>query len=300
MISIVIPCYNCYDCIDRAFNSILVQTFKDIEVILVDNNSTDNTYQKLLALKNDHPELVKVFKEDKKGAPAARNKGLMHAKGEYIQFLDADDQLKPHKLETQYNIAKSEGAEIVIGNHVLQYNIDGEIKSHVKYAETNCWEGLVTSNLGITSANLWNKRSVIKAGGWDNDLTSSQEYDLLFRLLKNDAKFAFDKSVQTIIHKSANSISKSTNQQKLVGIITNRINLRHRIKLYLAQTGKLSNKLDKMIDTYIYNELMTQYNDIPDFVRQYLKSNKLNVFLLQSFKIRLRHFLKKPAAVKFS
>src|SRR3954469_11137836 len=99
MISIVIPCFNCEPFIQRAFNSVINQTFQNWELLLVNNNSTDNTQEVLLALQKQFPEKIKVLFEERRGAPCARNKGLREANGDWIQFLDADDEIKPDKLE---------------------------------------------------------------------------------------------------------------------------------------------------------------------------------------------------------
>jgi hypothetical protein len=76
--------------------------------------------------------------------------------------------------------------------------------------DSNIWKGLITSNLGITSSNLWRTASsLLRVKGWDEDLSSSQEYDLLFRLLKGRANVSVDKSLNTIIHFSTNSDIKN-------------------------------------------------------------------------------------------
>ena len=90
VVSIIIPCFNAEDCIQRSLDSALAQTYEAVEIICVDNGSTDNTWGKLEGFKVEHPELV-LLKEAQKGAGAARNCGLRAAKGEWIQFLDADD-----------------------------------------------------------------------------------------------------------------------------------------------------------------------------------------------------------------
>src|SRR5436190_23584848 len=101
MVSVIIPCYNCEKYITRAIESVLLQTHVNYEIIVVNNNSTDNTVNILNTYVSRHPHLIRLFHEYKKGAPAARNKGLYEANGEWIQYLDADDELMPDKLERQ-------------------------------------------------------------------------------------------------------------------------------------------------------------------------------------------------------
>lgn len=93
LVSIVIPCYNGASTVIEAIQSALDQTYKDIEVIVVDDGSTDdssNIIQKLIA---SEPK-ISLYHQKNRGLSAARNYGLSHARGEYVIFLDADDKLK--------------------------------------------------------------------------------------------------------------------------------------------------------------------------------------------------------------
>ena len=91
MVSVVIPCYNCESFVSRAIESVLHQKYTDWELILVNNNSKDNTQKVLDDYQKKYPDKIRTFVEMKKGGGAARNKGLSEAKGEWIEFLDADD-----------------------------------------------------------------------------------------------------------------------------------------------------------------------------------------------------------------
>ncbi len=158
-VSVIIPCYNAQEFIHRAVESVLRQTYKDWELLLVDNNSTDNTLSLLRKYEQEHPGKVKVLQEFKKGAPAARNLGLQLAEGSWIQFLDADDELFPDKLERQVNTYARQ-SDLVIGNFNRVVRIKGvNVKIAKKPYTHNVWASLVTARLGITSANLWKKRN---------------------------------------------------------------------------------------------------------------------------------------------
>lgn len=98
--SIIIPAYNVQDYIDRALESVLKQTFNDYEIIIVDDCSTDNTYEKVKKYNN-----IKLLKnEENKASGGARNTGLNYATGEYIVFLDADDYLHDEKVLEKLNM----------------------------------------------------------------------------------------------------------------------------------------------------------------------------------------------------
>ena len=290
MVSIIIPCYNSEHFVARAICSVMNQTFKDLEIILIDNNSSDNTLSVLKSYQNKHPDLFSVFQELTKGAPAARNLGLTKARGEWIQFLDADDELLPDKIQHQLNVAQVAKADVVAGECLMKY--DNSKTTIIRHTDTDVWRGLITSNLGITSSNLWRTTALRSVEGWDVKITSSQEYDLLFRLLKNKATVVTDNIVNTIIHFSTDSVSKSSDNEKLKQILNNRINLRLQIKNELRYRSLLTPALQSKIDGYIYTEIMSNYHRFPDHVNSLLQRHRLKVGLLRKLKLKTKQYLR--------
>jgi glycosyltransferase involved in cell wall biosynthesis len=272
--------------INRSVDSVLKQTYQNTEIILVNNNSTDNTLFLLRDYEFAQPDKIHVYNEYRKGAPAARNCGLNKAKGEWIQFLDADDELLPNKLQIQYDLAISGNADVVAGDCLLKYNLNGKITDIIRRVQQDPWKGLITSNLGITSSNLWRKEALVNVNGWNETLSSSQEYDLLFRLLKSNSQIIPDNSINTIVHFSENSISKSESKEKMMQILDNRIILRLNIKKYLESAGSLTRKLTEVIDTYIYTEIMRYYPSIPVYANELLKKHPLKVNVRRILKLR--------------
>ena len=94
-VSVIIPTYNYGKYIEKAVDSVLTQTYRDQEIIVVDDGSTDNTREIIEARYKDK---VRYFYQENRGAPAARNFGLRKAEGEFVTFLDADDWLMPNSL----------------------------------------------------------------------------------------------------------------------------------------------------------------------------------------------------------
>jgi len=101
LVTIIIPVYNNENYIEATLNSALQQTWKNIEIIAIDDGSTDKSLAILNKFKSSR---VKVFSQPNKGASASRNRGLREAKGDYIQFLDGDDLLDSKKIENQLKI----------------------------------------------------------------------------------------------------------------------------------------------------------------------------------------------------
>ena len=98
MISIIIPVYNGEKTIDNIIKCLMKQTFKDIEIIVVNDGSTDNT---LLVLKKWKSK-IRVINQENKGVSSARNRGIKEARGEYLMFFDADDECKYEMIEKIY------------------------------------------------------------------------------------------------------------------------------------------------------------------------------------------------------
>jgi len=115
LVSIVIATYNRADRLPRAIDSCLAQTYPNLELIVVDDGSTDDTQALLARYVDEHGKArVRVAKVDHQGAWAARNKGLDLAKGKYIQLLDSDDYLVPRKLELQVAAMEASGNGVCV------------------------------------------------------------------------------------------------------------------------------------------------------------------------------------------
>jgi hypothetical protein len=108
-VSVIIPCYNSISTIDRAINSVINQTFKCTEMIIIDDCSSDETYAHLLNLKEEIKSRIHIIIErnDKNMGPSfSRNKGIKLATGNWIAFLDSDDHWHPQKIEIQIYVAE--------------------------------------------------------------------------------------------------------------------------------------------------------------------------------------------------
>lgn len=196
-ISIIIPYYNVEEYIEEAIASCFEQTYSNIEVIAVDNNSKDNTWQKLQSLQTTYPKLI-IAQEDRAGAPYARNKGLALSTGDWCQFLDADDLLMPTKIEHQVALIDEQQDISFIAGACIKRRVNGEENS-ISVKQGNPFISLFSTSLGNTCSNLWNKKWLDKIGGWDVNRKSSQEADLMFRLLQQNEEVVIDNEPLTIV-----------------------------------------------------------------------------------------------------
>lgn len=130
-ISVVIPVYNTERYLEEAIRSIMEQTFADIEIIIIDDGSTDNSLAIAQALAREDDRIV-VYSQQNKGQSEARNHGLRKAQGEYVYFMDSDDKLAPPALATCYERLVTDQLEIVFFNAAIQQD-DAEISIPFDY-----------------------------------------------------------------------------------------------------------------------------------------------------------------------
>lgn len=115
-VSVIIPCYNVEKYIDRCLNSLIHQTLKNIEIICIDDKSTDFTLKKLLKYAKQDPRIIVIPQKKNSGAAIARNIGIEHTRGRYIGFVDADDYVDKDFYEKLYITAIKNKAQIAKGN----------------------------------------------------------------------------------------------------------------------------------------------------------------------------------------
>lgn len=124
-VSVVVPIYNAYDYLQAALDSILDQTLRDIEVICIDDGSTDRSIE-LLKKYHEKDKRIRVVTENNAGVSTARNKGIARARGKYTMFLDADDFYEPDLLEKLYNFAEQNTLDIAIARYDIYNNKSGK------------------------------------------------------------------------------------------------------------------------------------------------------------------------------
>lgn len=186
-VSVIVPAYNATAYLGRALASVCGQTGV-VEVIVVDNNSTDGTPALVQQLALDFPVPVRLVHEPEQGAAAARNRGLALAAGVWTQFLDADDYLLPGKLARQLDLTAD--ADWVIGTS-RRLLLDGSVVVTPPAADP--WRGLVhNGGVGDTNANLIRTAVLRRLGGQRTDLPNNEDNDLYFRLLQAGVRTVAD------------------------------------------------------------------------------------------------------------
>lgn len=205
-ISVVIAAYNREKTLRRCIDSILNQTFKPKEIIVVDDCSTDNTVK---IIEEYSEEIVKLVSLNKKsGAQVARNMGIKTAKHEWIAFQDSDDEWLPNKLEMQINVIKESKCNVVHCDCFVQKNGERWVFGVPKY-EGNIYKSLLKAPGPVFPGLLVKKTSLIEMNFLDEKVPSYQEWDTVIRLAQNN-EFGFVKEALFIYHlHDGETISKS-------------------------------------------------------------------------------------------
>lgn len=132
MVSVVIPVYNAEKYLHKCLTSLLQQKYKDLEIIAVNDGSTDNSWNILQEYKNEYPNIFKIFTQENSGQSAARNFALQHAHGTYIAFLDSDDYLLDDYLEKLVDAAEKNHSDMVCSGEI-RITEEGKVVSEIRY-----------------------------------------------------------------------------------------------------------------------------------------------------------------------
>ena len=183
-ISVLTCCYNAYDFIDEAIESIFNQSYKEFEYVIVDDGSTDNTFSILKRYAAKDKRIVLIEKEHS-GLTTSLNVGLEQAKGEWIARLDADDIAMPERLSDQLNFVEDNERVVLLGGGCIEIDKNGTIiKKHIYPQEHNTLMDRLENRKAFFphSSAFFHKASVMKLGGYNPRFTRSQDLDLWLRV----------------------------------------------------------------------------------------------------------------------
>lgn len=271
-VSAVVPVFNSVNTLERAIKSLLIQPEIN-EIFIVDDGSIDGSYEVARKLESKY-SLIKVLTHTNRqnlGASASRNLGLKYCSNNWIQFLDADDELLLEKISKQLSLLE-DNVSLVVSNSIWINNKRTLNVSH----SSDLWGDLILAKLGNTCSNLWSKNAILNSGGWNESLINTQEYDLMFRILKGNPNIVFDSNFTTIVYEVPNSISRSNHLIKIK--FENQVKLRKEILEYLKESNLLSFKYLLYINGYLgtlrRNYKKKEFKDFNFFYYLIFKVNK--------------------------
>lgn len=279
LVSVIIPTYERPDMLGRAIDSVLNQTYDNIEIIVVDDNDKNSAYRK------ETKEFIKEYKnlnnilylehDINRGACAARNTGIINSTGDYIAFLDDDDLWKKNKLEKQIKKVLDEKCGLVYTG-TEEFNLKYNHRKYNYAKKPSNLNKLFSSNfIGSTSTVLVNKKLVNKVSGFDENFKSCQDWDLWLRLMLKGANICCieDPLVSYYIHNRDRISDNKTN------------NLKGHEQFLKKHKDYLMRNDNKIISNY-FNYLAGVYRffyDVQNARYYYIKSLKFNILNFKSY-----------------
>lgn len=188
--SIVIPLYNRREIIFETISSVIIQTFKNFEIIIIDDGSTDHPQEIINSI--NEPRL-KYFRQSNSGGSAARNAGIDLAKGEYIAFLDSDDKFLANKLEKLYEIIPNNPADVYFSYTIVDRGrgVTGLKPSRPLRTDEPVDEYLFSDYETIQTSTMVLRAEIAKTVRFKDGLKKGQDLDFAVRLYRYGAKFHF-------------------------------------------------------------------------------------------------------------
>lgn len=195
-VSIGIPCFNAERWIGGAIESALGQTWPEKEVIVVDDGSTDGS----IARVKGFGDRVRLILSDHRGGNLARNEALKNARGEWVQFLDADDYLEPEKIERQFEEGSmGDKADVLYSPYWFEKEGDSRKRWQSDLHPGNdLFTQWISWELPQTGAALWRRSALLQLGGWKEDQPCCQEHELYLRALKAGLRFVFTPTAHAV------------------------------------------------------------------------------------------------------
>ena len=184
LVTIGIPCFNTARWIRAAVESALAQTWPEKEIIVVDDGSTDGSH----GILRGFGDAIKVILAEHRGSNPARNEILRLAKGEWIQYLDADDFLLPEKIARQFS-ETNDGADCDVIYSPVWVDQNNERRASALDPKLDIYSQWLAWELPQTGGCLWRKEALEKLNGWNESMPCCQEHELYLRALKAGTRF---------------------------------------------------------------------------------------------------------------
>jgi glycosyltransferase involved in cell wall biosynthesis len=237
LVSILIPCFNAERWIGQAIDSALKQAAAGCEVIVVDDGSSDES----LGIIRGYGDRIRYENGPNRGGNWARNRLLELAKGEWLQYLDADDYLMPDKIARQFAFLASghADADVIYGPVTVEHwSESGSEWAELPIPEPHDeWVLLARWFLPQTGAPLWRKSALVDVGGWKADQPCCQEHELYLRLLMAGKRFVYCEAGGAVYRQWSD---QTLCRRDVPEVNRRRLEIKRRAQEFLATRGKLT------------------------------------------------------------
>ncbi|MBK9170105.1 MAG: glycosyltransferase family 2 protein [Bryobacterales bacterium] len=267
LVSILIPSFNAEKWIGDCLRSALSQTWKETEVIVVDDGSTDRTVE---VAKSFEPDGVRVYRQDNRGAASARNEAYRHSQGQYIQWLDADDLLSPVKIERQMAVRGS-ATQLLSGpwGYFLYRPANAEFIPNELWADLGPAEWLLRKlqfNAHMQTGTWLVSRELTEAAGpWDPELIVDDDGEYFCRVLRCSTGVKFVDGAKVYYRNTgASSVSYIGHSAKKCAVQwrSMKLHVHHLLSMEDSECAR------RACGQYLQNWLIHFYPEQPDIVEE--------------------------------
>lgn len=236
LVSILIPCYNAERWVAHAIESALAQTWPDKEVIVVDDGSTDGSLDEI----RKFDVQIQWETGPNRGGNVARNRLLELARGDWLQYLDADDYLLPNKITNQMEFHRLyEQIDVVFSPVTMEYSTENGTRRELSSIPEphDPWILLARWYLRQTGGPLWRKQALIDVGAWRPEQPCCQEHELYLRLLMAGKRFRYCDERGAIYRQFGNG---TLSTRDLSAVHRERLAIEARAEEFLRERGELT------------------------------------------------------------
>jgi glycosyltransferase involved in cell wall biosynthesis len=198
LVSICLPCFNAGKFIIETLQSLTSQDYPNIEILVIDDNSTDNSWQLLNDFARNN-SMVYVEKAQKKGAAAARNQAFNLSKGDYVIFFDADDIIQPNFVESQMSKIVDDPASVVVScwgrfyGAITEYTEDPDIiKKDLSFKDWIVYYWTFYKHTTPPGRVLIARKVVLSAGLWDENLSLNDDFEFFTRIFSKSTMIKYN------------------------------------------------------------------------------------------------------------
>lgn len=283
LVSLIIPVFNKGSFLRETLNSALAQTYSNIELVLINDGSTDDSFEILREYELKYAEKVRLIDSVNNGVSAATNLGIQEADGEYIQFLDADDLISPDKIERQIRLLTGKGPEVIATCDWVIFKDDIRQQKRVPYGvfqDFNSGLDLLlrfwnNQEMHQPAVYLTHRDLIHKVGPWDETLTINQDGEFFTRVLLHTDQVLYEPKGK--VYYRTPGITNVSQQKgfKAMASLLESFQAYERAILIVEDSLRMRIALKKVYQKFIY-DVFPQYPDLIEKAEELMKNQGVN------------------------
>lgn len=276
LVSIIIPCYNAQNYLEECLDSIIDQSFKNFEVIAINDGSSDKTLE-ILKKYSIKDERVKFFDQDNSGVSYTRNRGINLASGNYIMFVDADDYIGETYVMDLVNFMLKDNYDLITTGLTL-CDEDGNILKRVQYSNksqelyfSSIFETVVNKlYFSYCSKTLYKRKFILDSNVlFNTKLKIGEDFLFFFSLLEKSSRIAFFPSADYFYRQNEESVTHLTNIESLLKYVDDNIFIFNYISNYSESNYLIPNRLLTKLNI-VLKKIVARNSNFKDFKKDFM------------------------------